>query len=226
MQGPAKPLYGGSIPPLASNRFLSMANLFVYLIRYKKYFIWAIVIKVMILFTIVSFDHLSKERKSKISANIAIGIAYLNEERNDEALYFFEQAFNASGGIYRFIATSGIINVLSKSGNEEKILNILKMIQGEKGTLVFNQILSVVYFSILSKNQLTVAQDKDFMKLKDWVINGDNDILKEQIAAIFLNLKSMDDFKKTILTISGKKLEGVVEKDSLSERWVLLKEVH
>lgn len=189
MQGPAKPLYGGSIPPLASNFYvmiLNYQNIQLLLVRNTKVLIALLVVFLFIIISILSLNHFRDKKRAKISADIAVGIDYLEEENKEIALYYFEKAFNESDGLQGVLAGVGVIKSLEgKSDFDEKSNTIFSIIKNYKAPKFINMFVLSNYLQNLSKYGKT--DDVSFKKFESYAKKHEH--FNQSLEAINLNLK-------------------------------------
>ncbi len=194
MQGPAKPLYGGSIPPLASILLIMKLKFnldTIYFLLIEKRLI-AILLAMAILLVIIATSgvfYFSQKQKSKISAQIAIGFANLEAGRNEVALIYFQDAFNQSSGLYGVIAGSGIIKSLNLDEQyNAKTQNILTLIKDYKSPTFIKMFVIGSYLGHISHFSKSDFNKTDFTKLEEFA-NKKEGSFQQITQNISLNLK-------------------------------------
>jgi hypothetical protein len=196
MQGPAKPLYGGSIPPLASILLIMKLKFnldTIYFLLIEKRLI-AILLAMGILLVIVAISgvfYFSQKQKSKISAQIAIGFANLEAGRNEIALIYFQDAFNQSSGLYGVIAGSGIIRSLNlEEQYNAKAQNILTLIKDYKSPTFIKMFVIGSYLGNVSHFAKSDFNKTDFTKLEEFA-NKKQGSFQQITQNISLNLNNI-----------------------------------
>jgi hypothetical protein len=186
MQGPAKPLYGGSIPPLASNFcFMTTYGNLKFLLNFNiKKLVISFTCFVILVLCFVSYSYFRDVQRSEISANIAIGIANLEEGRNEIAIYYFQQAFNSSKGLYGVISGIGIMQSLQgRVDFKEKSQNIIQIIKDYNAPKFIQMIVLAGYL----ENSNTFKEN-DFKKFESYALK--NTSFKQILESLTLNKTS------------------------------------
>ena len=233
MQGPAKPLYGGSIPPLASNSnefmfnfYINSENVFLFLLRNKKNVIFGLVLAFILLISSTIFSFHETKKKALLSGEIAVGFAYLDEKKADTALYHFEKAFNKSGGFYKAVAGVGVIKSIPENlSRDEKILNVLNIMKSYSGNMVFKSLIISTFLSNASVFKPDIIKESDIKKFETSVEKMDIPYFDEALLNLYLNAKRDQDFEKRIKKSLENKVEATesTSKFNIKERYYLLK---
>ncbi len=233
MQGPAKPLYGGSIPPLASNSnefmfnfYINSENVFFFLVKNKKNVIFSLVLAFILLISFLTFSFYQTKKQAVLSGEIAVGFAYLEEKKLDTALYHFEKAFNKSNGFYKAIAGIGVIKSIPENlSRDEKILNVLNIIKNYSGNMVFKNLILSTFLSNASVFKPDSIKEADIKKFETAVEKINLPYFNEALLNLYLNAKRDQDFEKRIKKSFDEKGDAneSTAKFNIKERYYLLK---
>jgi hypothetical protein len=145
---------------------------------YKNRLAILLLIILILISGFLSLKHFQTQKKAKISADIAIGIAYLEEGKKDISLYYFEKAFNNSNNFAKVIAGVGVIKSIEGSAESDvKIINILKIIRSYSSK-EFKEFIDSVYFSRLLQLKPEEAESKEFKNFRQNIDKSENQTLK------------------------------------------------
>jgi hypothetical protein len=146
---------------------LSNESILLFIIKNRLILLLSLLGLLIAIIAISSTSYFLNKKRANVSANIAIGISYLEQEQNDKALFYFQEAFNSSNGIYGIIAGSGIIQSLKESkDSNEKIINIFKIIKEYKAPTFINMIVLASFLEYSSHFQKDEVKKSDLEKLQ------------------------------------------------------------
>lgn len=181
--------------------FFSFQAISDFTLKYTKYILFLTLVFVVALLSFSIINHFKTQKKSLISAEIAIGLANSKEGKNEKALYFLQKAFNESEGLYRVISGIGILGVVQN--DKVKILSLLNILKNEKNENFLLPLIESVYFSNLAAfGEKQFLLTEDFRKFKLSIIKIGNNILKEQLVNIFLLINDENTFNSIINSVS------------------------
>ena len=146
---------------------------------YKNKLAILLFIILILISAFLTLKHFQSQKQAKISADIAVGIAYLEEGKKDISLYYFERAFNSSNNFAKVIAGVGVIKGIQGSvESDAKTINMLEIIRNYSNK-EFKEFVDSVYFSRLLKHKPEEVQNKEFQKFQQNLTKSENQTLKK-----------------------------------------------
>jgi hypothetical protein len=165
--------------------FTNLQDFQVFLMKRVKLLLSTAFLLIAFTVSVLSILHFRDSKRAKMSADIAVGIAYLEEGNKDIALYYFEKAFNLSEGFYGVLSGVGVIKSLKgKPDFTEKSKIIYNLIKDYKSPKFINMIILSNYLQNTSKEG--IVDNASFKKFKDYA--SKNQVFKQNLEAVELNL--------------------------------------
>ena len=167
-----------------------MEGIITFLVKHRAMLLLLFVLAFLTSVAFSVFSYFSIKKRASISAQIAIGLTYLEEERSDIALVYFQNAFNKSNGLYGFISGAGLVRALKGDANyNQKAGHILSIIKDYKAPTFIQMVALSSYLQNISHFNKPAFQTKDFEKLKKFSTKQ-GEPFEENITNINLNLIS------------------------------------
>ena len=169
---------------------LNAEGIISFLVKHRAIVLLLFVLGFFISVAFSTFSYFSTKKRASISAQIAIGLTYLEEERSNIALIHFQNAFNKSDGLYGFISGAGIVRALKDDASyNQKAGHVLSIIKDYKVPTFIQMIALSSYLQNISHFNKPAFQSKDFEKLKKFSAKQ-GEPFGENITNINLNLNA------------------------------------
>lgn len=167
---------------------LNKEETLLFFIKNRFNFLILLVILIGIIITFLSFSYFSTQKKAKVSAKIAIAFVYLEEEKKDKALLYFQDVFNSSKNLYGVISAAGVLKSLEQDSTfNQKAQNVLSIIKNYKSPKFIKMFLLSSFLENASHFDSNSVKSKDLEKLKKFATNI-GEPFTQSVQSIELNL--------------------------------------